>query len=332
MSLVYTTEQLINEVRNQFQSGDTGSLGTTDDDILTYLNKEMLLEVIPQIAKLREEFFIVTELITLTKDNTINDTHVKIPDRAIAQSLRDLMLFMGDPDSTRISLPRINREDLPAFEVVPGTGSEIRGFYIENYRIRVFPSVFNGQKLEVAYMFRPSQLVKETGSSTSVGYRNVTAVGSPTSLDVTTSGSNPWVVGDLVDIHGPNSGAEMRVWDNRVAAVNGNTITLTDPIDGTDARKGRFVVEVGDYIATQEEAAIPMLPRELHVIVAQAAVVRMAEAIDDQEKYQMHLSQLNRQMKLMEFPMGKRVTGRPRKIVNRNSPLWRMGNVQRRSI
>ena len=75
-----------------------------------------------------------------------------------------------------------------------------------------------------------------------------------------------------------------------------------------------------------------MLPRELHTVLAQSVVVRLAEAMDDQEKYQMHTAQLNRQMHLMKFMLGKRVIGKPRKIVNRNSPLWRMGNIQRRSL
>lgn len=322
MPLRYTTEELIEEVRNQFQTGDTSSLGTEDADIITYLNKEMMLELIPQIAKLREEFFITTELLTLTKENTINDTHIKIPDRAIHQSLRDLLLIRG---TARISLPRINREDLPSFESVRGDGTEIRGFFIENYRIRVFPQVKTGNQLEISYMFRPSQLVKADT------YRTITAVDGSLK-QVTVSGTNPFAVGQQIDIHGPNSGAEVRIWDNAITVVAGNILTLTDAIDGTDTREGRFVVEVGDFIAPREQCAIPMLPRELHPLLAQAVVVRMAEAIDDQEKYAMHRAQLDRQMKLMQFPMGKRVTGKPRKIVNRNAPLWRQGNVQRRSL
>ena len=328
MSLSYTTEELLEEVRNQYQVGDSGSLGTTDDDILRYLNKEMMLEIIPQVAKLHEEYFIVTELITLTATNTISDTHVKVPDRAVGQSLRDVIIIKGGTrGNARISLPRINREDLPAFEVVRGGGDDTRGFFLENVRIRVFPSIKTGDKLEVSYMFRPSQLVKASG------YRNVTAV--DTTLNtVTVSGGTPppFAVGDLIDIHGPNSGAEIRVFDNQVTVVAGNTLTLADPIDGTDVREARQAVEIGDFMALRETAAIPMLPRELHTILAQAAVVRLAEAIDDREKYQLHLNHLNRELKLAQYYLEKRVTGRPRKIVNRLSPLWRMGNVQRRSL
>lgn len=327
MSLAYTTEELIEEIRNQFQVGDAGSLGTEDADILRYLNKEMMLEIIPQVARLHEEYFIITELITLTVSNTISDTHVKIPDRAVGQSLRDLMIIKGtSPASQRIALPRINREDLPAFEIARGDGSDTRGFFIENVRIRVFPSIKTGDILEVAYMFRPSQLVKADG------YRTVTAFDA-TLNTVTLSGSgSPFAVGDQVDIHGPNSGAEIRVFDNIITAVVANVLTLTDPIDGTDTREGRQAVEVGDFVALRETSAIPMLPRELHTILAQAVVVRLAEAMDDQEKYKMHLNHLNRELKLMQFYLGKRVTGRPRKIVNRLSPLWRQGNVQRRSL
>ena len=323
-ALAYTTEELIEEVRNQYQVGDSGSLGTTDDDILRYLNKEMMLELIPQVSKLHEEFFIVTELIALTKTNTIADTHVKIPDRAVAQSLRDAFLKRG---ASRLPLPRINREDLAAFETDRGGGEEMRGYFIENVRIRVFPSIRTGDSIEVAYMFRPSQLVK------AASYRTIASV--DTNLNtVTLTGSVPvpFALNDLIDIHGPNSGAEIRVWDNEITAISSLTLTLADPIDGTDTREGRQIVEVGDYAVPREQSAIPMLPRELHTILAQSAVVRLSEAIDDQAKYQMHLNHLNRELKLMEFVMGKRVVGRPRKVVNRNSPLWRQGNIQRRSL
>lgn len=324
MPLAYTTEELLEEVRNQYQVGDSGSLGTEDEDILRYLNKEMMLELIPQVAKLHEEFFVVTENVPLTKTNTISDTHVLVPDRAVGASLRDMFLLRG---ATRLPLPRINREDLAAFETDRGGGESMRGFFMENVRIRVFPGVQTGDSLEVAYMFRPSQLVK------AASYRTVTAL--DTTLNtVTVSGAPPppFALNSEVDIHGPNSGAEIRVFDNEVTAIAGNILTLADPIDGTDTRKARQTVVIGDYVAPKEQCAIPMLPRELHPILAQGAVVRMAEAIDDQEKYKMHLNHLNRELKLMEYMIGKRVVGKPRKVVNRNSPLWRQGNIQRRSI
>ena len=324
MSLSYTTEELLEEVRNQYQVGDSGSLGTTDDDILRYLNKEMMLEIIPQVAKLHEEYFIVTENIPLTKTNTISDTHVKIPDRAVAQSLRDVFLLRGQ---TRLPLPRINREDLAAFETDRGGGEEMRGFFIENVRIRVFPSIKTGDEIETAYMFRPSQLVKKARYRTIASRDTVL-----NTVTLTGSVPVPFSLNDLIDIHGPNSGAEIRVWDNEITAISSLTLTLADPINGTDTRKGRQIVEVGDFAALREESAIPMLPRELHTVLAQSAVVRLAEAIDDKEKYQMHLNHLNRELKLMHFMLGKRVVGRPRKVVNRNSPLWRQGNIQRRSL
>ena len=325
MSLAYTTEQILKKVRDQYQIGDAGSLGTTDADLLDFVNAEMMMELIPQIARLHEEFFVLTELINLPVSSGIESTHIQIPDRAVGNSLRDLFLLRG---KTRISLPRINREDLGAFESDRGSaGTGVRGFFIEGVRIRVFPGGQAADQLEVAYLFRPSQLVKADG------YRTVTAL--DTTLNtVTVSGGTPppFAVGDLIDIHGPNSGAEIRVFDNEVTAVNGSILTLADSIDGTDSREGRQPVALKDFVAQRETAAIPMLPRELHPILAQATVVRLAEAMDDTEKYQLHLNHLERQMKLSRYFLEKRVIGRPRKIVNRNSPLWRQGNIQRRSI
>lgn len=318
MPLAYTSEELINEVRARSVTNDTDSPGWTDDDMLLYLNGEMLNEIIPQVSKLQEEFMVITELVSTSAASQT----VKVPSRAVGNSLRDLLLVDGND---RLNIPHVNRENLAQFEIDRGQDDTIRGYFLENTRVR-FLGQAQGQDFEMAYRFRPSQLVLATS------YRTVTVV---SGLDVTLSGTDlpsEFVVGALVDIHGATSGAEIKTWDNAITNVVGQTLTLTSPIDGTDPREGRPEVEVGDYCAPAEQCAIPMLPREVHQILAQAAVCRVIEALDDQEKLAMHTSTLNRWLKNMEYNIGKRVEGRPRKIVNSNAPLWRMGNVQRRTI
>jgi len=323
MPLAYTTEELIAEVRNRAVIGDVESSGWTDADIILYLNAEMLNELVPRISKLQEEYFILTELITLSQD----ETHIRVPDRAVANSLRDLFLLDGD---SRQFLPRINREDLDAFNRSFGDSESVLGYFIEGNHIRVFPrvaTIANVQKLELSYRFRPSQL------ALAANYRTLTSIGDIATKKVTLSGTSvPFSVGDKVDIHHSRSGSEIKTWDNVITDITSQVVTLTDAIDGTDTRKGRLSVELGDYIAPAEQSAIPMLPRETHVILVQAAVCRLIEALDDQEKLKMHTGTLNRWLKNMEYNLGKRVEGRPKKIIGRNSPLWRQGNVQRRSI
>ena len=320
MPLAYTTEQLIEEVRNRSFTPDTTSEGTTDDDLILYLNGEMLNEIIPQVSRLQEEFMIVTEVVSLPGSGQT----VKVPSRAVGNSLRDVTLVS---DGDRLQLPHINREHLPQFEIERrGTDDTVRGYFLENQRIRFVGTASSSFDLEVAYRFRPSQLVLSTS------YRQVTNV---SGLTVTLSGTDiptEFVTGALVDIHGDESGSEIKTWDNAIANVSGQVLTLTDAIDGTDTREGRPAVEVNDYVCPAEQCAIPMLPRETHQILVQAAVCRLIEALDDQEKLAMHTHTLNRWLKNMEYNMGKRVEGRPRKIVAAHAPIWRMGNVQRRSI
>jgi len=292
------------------------------------MNTELMTELIPQVAKLHEEFMVVTELLAMSD----GDEFIETPPRAVGASLRDVLLVTDSTD--RNYIPRINREDLPSFQPVRGGSTEIRGYYLENTRIRIFPAISPGggfKSLEVSYRFRPSQLTKEDGSTSF--YRTVTAVDLVLNT-VTVSGGTPppFSLNSDVDIHGANSGSEIKVWDNEITTIVGNTLTLADPIDGTDSRDGRREVVLGDYVCTAETAAIPMLPRELHMLLVQSTVCRITEAIDDQEKLQMHTTTLNRMMKLMEYNIGKRVEGRPRKILNRNAVLWRQGNVQRRSL
>ena len=325
-TLRYTTEELIREVRNRAVIPGTGAQGWTDEDIILYMDTELLTELVPQVAKLQEEFMVVTEIIDLA----VGDEFIPVPTRAVGNSLRDLLIIRG---KARSSLPRIAREDLPSFQPVRGGSTEIRGYYLEHSRIRIFPAVGtsgSAAQLEISYRFRPSQLTLE--DSTDTFYREVTARDLTLNTVTVSGGAPPFPLNSDVDIHGKNSGAEMKVWDNEINLIVGNTLTLADPINGSDTREGRRTVEVGDFVCTAETAAIPMLPRDVHQILAQSAICAITESIDDQEKLQMHTSRLNRMMKLMEYTIGKRVLGRPKKILNAGAVLWRQGNVQRRSL
>lgn len=326
-TLRYTTEELIREVRNRAVIPDTNAQGWTDEDIILYMNTELLTELVPQVAKLQEEFMVVTEVRALA----VGDEFIPVPTRAVGNSLRDLLIIKGP---NRGYIPRIAREDLPSFQPVRGGSTSIRGYYLEHSRIRLFPAVAaqgSDVALEISYRFRPSQLTKSDGGDSF--YRLVTSV-DLVGNTVTVSGGTPppFALNSDLDIHGPHSGAEIKVWDNEITLIVGNTLTLADPINGTDVREGRRTVELGDYVCTAETAAIPMLPRDVHQILAQSAICAITESIDDTEKLQMHTSRLNRMMKLMEYTIGKRVLGRPKKILNRNAIIWRQGNVQRRSL
>ena len=80
MPLSYTTEELLNEVRARSVTNDTDAPGWLDSDLLLYLNGEMLNEIIPHVAKLQEEFMVVTEIISIP----VGTQTVQVPDRAVA--------------------------------------------------------------------------------------------------------------------------------------------------------------------------------------------------------------------------------------------------------
>ena len=61
MVLKYTADNLIELVRDAAMLPDSASGGTADADILQHLNHAMLSEIFPQVAKMREEYFVVEE-------------------------------------------------------------------------------------------------------------------------------------------------------------------------------------------------------------------------------------------------------------------------------
>lgn len=299
----YTTDELVKVVRLRGMLGNVESSGTKDQDIIDHLNDAMMEELVPKILSVREEYFVIP-----TRIATATGT-IRWPERAVGNKLRDVALWRSDSD--RSGLPRVS----PPQKYGYGSGSTPVAYYIEGNNIKLLPEGSSGT-IEMGYFFRPGQLVKslEAGvvSSIDLDNKKLTLVSNPPTT---------WDSSKKIDIHSGFSGGEIRQFSLSLSGITGAELTFSDAIDGSSF--GTHAPAPGDYVCLEGEAVLPALPIELHPVLAQAAVVKVAESMGDTESVTIHQGKLNRMLQQCTVMIDYRVEGTPQKIVNTNS-LWAM--------
>ena len=303
MALVYTSDLLVEEVKNCGMIPEAQSLGSQDAQILSHLSEILQSELALELMKIREEYYIVTERLALTAGKT----KYRIPDRAMGLKIRDLMYVDGSGD--RYYLKGIPREELQRYKNSTDWPS---GYYIEGCYINlVMSGISPTGYLEVSYYFRPSDLVltEEAAQVLTVSTSSLTCTTVPSTF----------TVGALYDIHGQYSGAEIKSW-SLVGTPGVGTMTFTAAIDGSVF--GNLPVEVGDWVCLAGESVIPALPRELQPVLVRGAALHMAEAFGDAQSVQIHgalyKESLTRAMKVFE----NRVEGKPMRLTGKRSSMW----------
>lgn len=272
MPLIYTAEELIESIRNLGMVPDTGQLGSDEDDILRHLNEEMALSIIPQLIATREDFLIVTERQTLSP----NVLKYRVPARAIGNKLRWVRYVSSDGNRhpiDQIGIGHLEEYDWSSLD-------SPQGYYIEGNYLCLVGSSFSGS-IEWSYHYRPGEMVLSTDC------RQITAVDTATKT-ITTSANLPttWATTNLFDIHGNESGAEIKTWSAVATVVGGmgleDKITFSGAIDGSTV--GTHPVQIGDWVCLEKTAAVPAIPRDLQPLLIRALGYRMAEASGDTEK------------------------------------------------
>ena len=166
----YTAEELIESVRLRAKVPNVGSQGYADADILRLLNEEMLNELVPWLLRQREEYLVVEERVAITA----GQVKFRLPHRALGQKLRDVFLVDATAQNRRAILPRISREERPAFED-PYIVDENETFYLEgNHLVLVSGNLGTTDSLEWSFYFRPGELVLSTAA------RKILTVDAPT--------------------------------------------------------------------------------------------------------------------------------------------------------
>ena len=313
MPLTYTAEELIETVRLLGMLPSVGEIGQDDDDVVRHLSEFLKSRLVPEMIRIREEYYVVTERLPLSG----SVSRYRIPARAVGNRLRDVLFVTAAGD--RRTIWPIPRERLAAYNT-SGTTTEPTGYYLEGNRIVLVPALGAAAGwLELSYFFRPGDLVKSTQA------RQVYAIPNSPANTVTFTTSVPasWVAGIHVDIHSGMSGAEIKIWDKEAVVAGANYLTFTDAIDGTVF--GTDEVVPGDWVCMTGEAAVPGVPLELHPILARGACLRLATALNDKESIEIHSKFLQDEMRGALAIVENRIEGRPLTISTEGAIVWEGG-------
>lgn len=293
---MYSSDKLVKLIRQLSTVGDTGAQGATAADLLLLADDALRNYLLPDLLKLREEYYVVRERFALAA----NQTAVPVPSHALFDKLREVYWISG---SDRQQLDPIAMEDLHRYN---GTGSgSPAGFILEGNDVQLVPTTgsYTGS-LELVYFFRPGDLVL------TVNARKVTSVNAGSKI-VGFASAVPasWDNTDLFDIHSRHSGAKPKMWDQPAVTVSGTQITFTNAIDGSIF--GTKAIEVGDWVCLAGEAAIVGLPAEFQGLLARAVALIVAESIGDAAQTQIHGQVLEKFFKKCEAAAERRVEGKP---------------------
>ena len=289
----YLAEDLIQVVRDRVVTGQAATEGTQDADILRVINDEALGRLYNAVMHCREEYYVHTTKQTMTAGTV----RYRIPHRAMQTKIRDL--FYWDASGNRCKLLPIPREYRANITSTSSNQTVPSGYYFEGNHIVLHPdtSTCLTGTLEIAYFFRPGELVLSTSA------RQITNVAGGL-ITVDDDVPSTWTALLSYDIHSPHSGAEIKAWDLTASVVSANQLTFASTaMDGSTS--GTLAVEVGDWLCLAEEAALPGLPREWHPVLAQAAAAAILETVDP-ERFQLSVQVLERSIERMYAALSNR--------------------------
>ncbi|MGH7395635.1 MAG: hypothetical protein ACREJF_08560 [Candidatus Methylomirabilales bacterium] len=292
----YDGTQLVRAIRRLGAVPDSGSTGSRDADVLAVATDVQRTHLVPKIMNLREDYFILRERTALGAAS-----RYRVPSKAAFNKLKDVWLVDGNGDRSRLGV--LSQEDLDAHNG-PG-GPSPAGYFLEGNDVQLVPTTgpYTGS-LEFVFYARPGSLVLPAAA------RQVVAVNTGTKT-VTLASTVPtaWDDTDTFDAHSPLSGAEYKAWGLTASTVSGDTITFDQEIDGTVY--GTKVLEIGDWIVLEGDAALPHLPDELQPMLARAVAAQYAEGQGDMQAAQLHTQVLEKYFGETAKAMEVRVEDKP---------------------
>lgn len=307
MAKVQTLEDLLTDVRLRggLNKAASNSVGQRDVDLELFINDEMD-ELVTHVLTAGEEFFMVEEKLT----PVASQSRYRINPRSMYQKV-DKIYYRSDENSIRELCIRIDDTQKP---YSLGTSDAPRHWYIEGNHIRFVPDMGGSPAgfYEVTFLFKPGKFVQSTNA------RQVQSV-STTSITLTSAPPASWTTGTIFDIHSQHSGAEIKQWSLTSTNISGSVITFGENVE-TTTTLGRFNIEAGDWVCLEEEIALAPLPTELHKVLAEAAVVRVHQSLNNMEKAALHEQKLNRMLEVVKFGINVR-SDIEQKVVPTNS-VW----------
>jgi hypothetical protein len=269
-------------------------------DIVTVMDQELSLGVVPLIKKTTQEYFVYNV------DQTIVNAQSSytIPPRAVGNACRDIVLL--DSAGNEVALNQLMREYIKVqfpFNFVPSIWSF--GQYMTGNEVNLYNTLiqsYTAYKLRFILERRPGGLTLSTNCG------QITAI---TGNVLTLSNVDPtWTTSTTFDIINNFPPFQSVQDDSVITLISGQNITFSN-VPSTVAK--------GMWVCPAMLSCIPQIPYEFFPLLVERTVAVIAEALD--------MSQLlaASKAKIQEFEANAlalvrpRVKGSPRVIVNKDS-------------
>lgn len=270
--MFYTSDTLITAVKSRslIPSSQATYLSA---NFLDFANSELQIKIVPDLISIREDFFLKKKVVSITASNS----RYPIPERAVGNSIKDL--FYLDSSGSKYPIPRINIHDTSSNNA---SGSSPSNFYLYGDQIVLEPRPSSSSgSIEIWYYERPNQLVltaavaKITAVNTS-GSNQVFTV----DTDLTGSITNGTTKLDILSGKSP-----FLTWAIDCVAQSSSSTTITVTTASVAAEDGTTVLpQVNDYVCLAQQANIPMIPQELHPLLAEYVCRTAVQGFGDSEK------------------------------------------------
>lgn len=156
-----TSDDLISDIKRKI-SFPISQVTFTEDDLLQFLNEEMMISQVPSVLSYHEEYYSTTIAIPLVE----NQSKYPIPTRAIGMKLRDV--FWQDQNGNLFDMTRISSDDRAFFQQSSGANQSIHKYYLQGNDVVLTPLPTGTPTGSMYFVFyiRPNQLVSNDRAST----------------------------------------------------------------------------------------------------------------------------------------------------------------------
>lgn len=311
MSVDYTTARLIDSVERR--AGFPVRQGLyTDQDFIDFMNEALSQEIVPEIMRVREEFFLASD----TQEIVGGQADYPIPTMAIGQKVRSVELYdPNDPYGTEfVVLGRADVESLGS-RTGPNLGSTV--YYMNGNFVTLYPTPQNTQtdvRLRIRYFRKPAELVPPTDGAV------INAIDTGTGVVSVASIPGAWSTSSVLEF--TRGVAPFNVVAEQITPSNISGTDIT--IDTTTAG----LLQVGDTIALAGYSIVPQVAMpEAHRLLEEACVMNVLEGIDDSDGLARASTRYMRYLTNLRTMITPRDDAGMRKIVNRDDLYAETGSA-----
>ncbi len=214
-----------------------------DVEILDIATEEFNSKILPEIVRVREEYYVAFKDLNITRDQR----NYPIPDRSFNAMVREVQIIRSN---LFLDIPRISLEDVrQTISALP------YAFYPTGDDIALYPTPSSTTDvLRLHYYLVPGTLVEATDTAV------ISAINTTTNVVTVTSIPTAYVTGSVFDFV-KKSGTHAYIKVDQVSTlVSGNDITFSE-LPST--------LVVGDYVMPQGESSLVQMPKTMVPVLAQ---------------------------------------------------------------